>query len=167
MKSNRSERDKVLEKWQQREVSGKWQRDEVSGRWLRPGAPPSKQMIAAEPEPKEEEIDDGLQSTKRASLVDSVKSESARFADWYENEPLLKFRFSCKKLRSFVGPGFLMSIAYLDPGNIAGDLDAGISGKYSLIWTLFWSTVLGLYYQTLAARIGVCTQRNLARVCAE
>jgi hypothetical protein len=158
MKSNRSERDKVLEKWQQREVSGKWQRDEVSGRWLRPGAPPSKQMIAAEPEPKEEEIDDGLQSTKRASLVESVKSDSARFADWYENEPLLKFRFSCKKLRSFVGPGFLMSIAYLD---------AGISGKYSLIWTLFWSTVLGLYYQTLAARIGVCTQRNLARVCAE
>jgi Mn2+/Fe2+ NRAMP family transporter len=62
-------------------------------------------------------------------------------ADWYENEPLLKFRFSCKKLGSFVGPGFLMSIAYLDPGNIAGDLAA----------------VLGLYYQTLAARIGVCT----------
>ena len=36
-----------------------------------------------------------------------------------------KFKFSCKKLLSYMGPGFLMSIAYLDPGNIAGDLDAG------------------------------------------
>lgn len=163
----RSERDKVLDKWEKREVSGKWQRDEASGRWLRPGAPPSKQMIAAEPGEKEEEVDDGLQSTKRASLADSLKSDSARFAEWYENEPLLKFRFSCRKLMSFAGPGLLMSIAYLDPGNIAGDLDAGAAGRYALIWTLFWSTVLGLYYQTLAARIGVCTQRNLARVCAE
>jgi len=35
----------------------------------------------------------------------------------------------------FVGPGFLMSVAYLDPGNIAGDMIAGIKGKYALIWT--------------------------------
>jgi natural resistance-associated macrophage protein 2 len=68
---------------------------------------------------------------------------------------------------SFAGPGLLMSIAYLDPGNIAGDLDAGVKGKYSLIWTLFWSTVLGWYYQVLAARLGVATQRNLAQNCRE
>ena len=47
---------------------------------------------------------------------------------------------------SFAGPGLLMSIAYLDPGNIEGDMDAGLKGKYYLIWTLFWSTVLGWYY---------------------
>jgi len=39
-----------------------------------------------------------------------------------------------------------MSIAYLDPGNIAGDLSAGISGRYSLIWILFWATILGWFY---------------------
>ena len=50
-----------------------------------------------------------------------------------------------------------MSIAYLDPGNIAGDLDAGIHGGYTLLWTLLWSTVLGLFYQSMAARIGVVT----------
>lgn len=60
-----------------------------------------------------------------------------------------------------------MSIAYLDPGNIAGDLSAGINGGYNLIWTLLWSTILGLFYQCLAARIGVVTQRNLAKLCAE
>jgi len=37
-----------------------------------------------------------------------------------------------------------MSIAFLDPGNIAGDLDAGLMGKYSLIWILLLSTLLGL-----------------------
>lgn len=46
----------------------------------------------------------------------------------------------------YIGPGFLMSIAYLDPGNIAGDLQAGVVGGYRLIWTLMWSTLLGLYY---------------------
>ena len=66
----------------------------------------------------------------------------------------------------FVGPGFLMSIAYLDPGNIAGDLDAGVKGGYKLIWMLMWSTILGLYYQDLSAKLGVVTQRNLAKLCA-
>ena len=58
---------------------------------------------------------------------------------------------------SYIGPGFLMSIAYLDPGNIAGDLVAGTYGGYKFIWTLFWATVLGWYYQIMAARIGVVT----------
>jgi len=77
------------------------------------------------------------------------------------------FKFDCGKLMSFIGPGFLMSIAYLDPGNIAGDLEAGVSGGYRLIWTLMWATILGWYYQIISARIGVVTQRNLARVCKE
>jgi natural resistance-associated macrophage protein len=64
----------------------------------------------------------------------------------YWKDELRPFKFSCKKLMSFAGPGFLMSIAYLDPGNIAGDLSAGVQGKYSLIWTLLWATILGLYY---------------------
>ena len=68
---------------------------------------------------------------------------------------------------SFVGPGFLMSIAFLDPGNIAGDMSAGVQGKYSLIWTLLWATCYGLYVQTMSARLGTVTRRSLAKVCAE
>lgn len=66
-----------------------------------------------------------------------------------------------------MGPGFLMSIAYLDPGNIAGDLGAGVKGRYSLFWTLILATLLGYYFQNLSAKIGVCTQRNVAKVCAQ
>jgi NRAMP (natural resistance-associated macrophage protein)-like metal ion transporter len=55
----------------------------------------------------------------------------------------------------------------LDPGNIAGDLGAGVQGKYSLFWTLILATLLGYYYQTLASKLGVCTQRNIAKLCAQ
>lgn len=58
---------------------------------------------------------------------------------------------------AYAGPGFLMSIAYLDPGNIAGDLDAGVFGGYRLIWVLLWSTALGLWYQSMSARLGIVT----------
>ena len=82
-------------------------------------------------------------------------------------ENIRPFKFNFRKFLSYVGPGFLMSIAYLDPGNIAGDLEAGVKGGYSLIWTLMWATILGLFYQSMSARIGVVTQRNLAKLCAE
>lgn len=65
------------------------------------------------------------------------------------------FKFEFRKLLAYMGPGFLMSIAYLDPGNIGGDLDAGVKGGYDLLWVLLWATIIGFYFQTLSARIGV------------
>ena len=65
-----------------------------------------------------------------------------------------------------MGPGLMMSVAYLDPGNIAACLQAGTYGGYSLIWTLAVATVLGLFYQTMTSRLGIVTQRNLAKLCA-
>lgn len=73
--------------------------------------------------------------------------------------------FSCRKLLSFTGPGFLMSIAYLDPGNIESDLQTGAIAKYKILWVLFWSTVMGLLLQMLAARLGSVTGLNLAQMC--
>ncbi len=54
----------------------------------------------------------------------------------------------------FCGPGWLMSIAYLDPGNIEADLQQGIVGGYSLLWVLALATLMGLLLQVLAARLG-------------
>ena len=65
--------------------------------------------------------------------------------------------FSWRKLWAFSGPGLLMSIAYLDPGNIEADLQSGAHGGYSLLWVLLWSTALGCFLQILAARLGVVT----------
>lgn len=75
--------------------------------------------------------------------------------------------FSWKKLWAFTGPGFLMSIAFLDPGNLEGDLQAGAIAGYSLLWLLFWATAMGLLVQLLAARLGVATSRHLAELCRD
>lgn len=58
-----------------------------------------------------------------------------------------------------------MSIAYLDPGNIQSDLQAGVVADYKLLWVLFYSTILGLLMQILSARIGVVTGKHLAELC--
>ena len=75
--------------------------------------------------------------------------------------------FSWKKLWLFTGPGFLMSIAFLDPGNLEGDLQAGAIAGYSLLWLLMWATFMGLLIQLLSARVGVATGRHLAELCRE
>ncbi|EEB10561.1 protein Malvolio, putative [Pediculus humanus corporis] len=68
--------------------------------------------------------------------------------------------FNFRKLWAFTGPGFLMSIAYLDPGNIESDLQSGF-----LLWLLLAASVLGLVVQRLSARLGVVTGFHLAELC--
>uniref|UniRef100_V5GXD1 Protein Malvolio n=1 Tax=Anoplophora glabripennis TaxID=217634 RepID=V5GXD1_ANOGL len=76
-----------------------------------------------------------------------------------------KSGFDFRKLWAFTGPGFLMSIAYLDPGNIESDLQSGTIANYRLLWVLFGSTILGLIVQTLATKLGVVTGLHLAEMC--
>ncbi|CAG2163875.1 unnamed protein product [Oppiella nova] len=74
------------------------------------------------------------------------------------------YSFSWRRLLAFTGPGFLMSIAYLDPGNIESDLKSGAVAKYRLLWVLVSSTIVGLFLQRLSARIGVVTGKHLAEI---
>lgn len=78
------------------------------------------------------------------------------------NAPI-KFNFSWRKLWRFAGPGWLMSLAYLDPGNLESDLQQGAYSGYRLVWVLWWATVMGLVLQEMAARIGIVTGRDLAQ----
>ena len=45
-------------------------------------------------------------------------------------------------VQAFTGPGFLMSIAYIDPGNLESDLQAGAQTGYTILWVLLWSTIM-------------------------
>ncbi|XP_076292868.1 solute carrier family member malvolio isoform X3 [Lasioglossum baleicum] len=103
-------------------------------------------------------------ATENTSL--SPNSNQAYFAD--EKVPIPDIDsgvFSFRKLWAFTGPGFLMSIAYLDPGNIESDLQSGVAAKYKLLWVLLSATVLGLIMQRLSARLGVVTGLHLAEMC--
>ena len=79
----------------------------------------------------------------------------------------LRFRFSWRKLWRFAGPGWLMSLAYLDPGNLEANLQQGAYTRYSIVWVLWWATVSGLVLQEMSSRFGIVTGRDLAQAVRE
>ncbi|KAL2522530.1 Metal transporter Nramp3 [Forsythia ovata] len=110
---------------------------------------------------EEDEEERAYDSTEKIHII-GVDEENE--ADEYSTKAP---PFSWRKLWLFTGPGFLMSIAFLDPGNLEGDLQSGAIAGYSLLWLLLWATVMGLLVQLLAARLGVATGRHLAELCRE
>ncbi|XP_066339592.1 metal transporter Nramp4-like isoform X3 [Miscanthus floridulus] len=70
-----------------------------------------------------------------------------------------------KRFLAHAGPGFLISLAYLDPSNVQTDLQAGSIHKYELLWVLFFGFFFVLVIQSLAVKLGIITGRNLAEMC--
>ncbi|KAL0438122.1 UNVERIFIED_CONTAM: Metal transporter Nramp5 [Sesamum latifolium] len=70
-----------------------------------------------------------------------------------------------EKLLSYVGPGFLVSLAYLDPGNLETDLQAGANHGYELLWVILIGLIFALIIQSLAANLGVSTGKHLSELC--
>ncbi len=70
-----------------------------------------------------------------------------------------------KRLLSFVGPAYLISVGYMDPGNWATDLEGGSRFGYGLIWVLLMSNLMAILLQTLSARLGIVTGYDLAQGC--
>lgn len=108
----------------------------------------------------EDEDDDVAYESREKILIVDVDSPESIDVDYVPP-------FSWRKLWLFTGPGFLMSIAFLDPGNLEGDLQAGAIAGYSLLWLLMWATGMGLLIQMLSARVGVATGRHLAELCRD
>uniref|UniRef100_A0A1B6J7X1 Protein Malvolio n=2 Tax=Homalodisca liturata TaxID=320908 RepID=A0A1B6J7X1_9HEMI len=119
------------------------------------------------------EEEDNIENTKRSSKehlpTENTTLSPSNEAYYADNRVLIPDidtdRFSWTKLWAFTGPGFLMSIAYLDPGNVQSDLQSGTIAKYKLLWLLMSATILGLVMQRLAARLGVVTGLHLAEMC--
>lgn len=72
-----------------------------------------------------------------------------------------------KRMLAFAGPAYLVSVGYMDPGNWATDLEGGARFGYQLIWVLLMSNLMAVLLQTLAARMGIVTGRDLAQACRE
>ena len=70
-----------------------------------------------------------------------------------------------KRLFAFLGPAYLVSVGYMDPGNWATDLEGGARFGYALIWVLAMSNLMAVLLQTLSARLGVVTGHDLAQAC--
>ena len=70
-----------------------------------------------------------------------------------------------RRLFAFAGPAYLVSVGYMDPGNWATDIQGGSEFGYRLIWVLLMSNAMAVLLQTLSARLGLVTGRDLAQAC--
>jgi manganese transport protein len=71
------------------------------------------------------------------------------------------------RLVPFLGPAFVASVAYVDPGNFATNIQGGAAFGYTLLWVLLASNLTAMLVQALSAKLGIATGRNLAEVCRD
>ncbi|MGA2266718.1 MAG: Nramp family divalent metal transporter, partial [Phycisphaerae bacterium] len=76
-------------------------------------------------------------------------------------------RRGLRRLWPFLGPAFIASVAYLDPGNYATNLTAGAHFGYTLIWVVVASNLVAMLIQALSAKLGIATHHNLAELCRQ
>ncbi len=69
--------------------------------------------------------------------------------------------------RAFIGPAILVSVGYMDPGNWGTDLAAGAEYKYGLLWVVGLASLMAIFMQVIAARLGVVTGKDLAQCCRD
>lgn len=75
-------------------------------------------------------------------------------------------RFSkVKTLVKFLGPAFIVSVAYIDPGNFATNISGGSKFNYSLVWVILWSNLMAIFLQSMSAKLGIATGRSLPQMC--
>ncbi len=70
-----------------------------------------------------------------------------------------------KGLFGFLGPAFIVSVAYMDPGNFGTNISGGSRFAYDLVWVILWSNVMAIFVQILSAKLGIATGVNLADQC--
>jgi manganese transport protein len=67
----------------------------------------------------------------------------------------------------YLGPAFIVSVAYIDPGNFATNISGGSIFNYNLVWVILWSNLMAIFCQTMSAKLGIATDHNLPEMCAK
>lgn len=84
--------------------------------------------------------------------------------------PIPVYENKWNKIRStfsFIGPAFVVSVAYIDPGNFATNISGGSVFNYNLVWVILWSNLMAIFLQSLSAKLGIATGRNLPEMCSQ
>lgn len=102
------------------------------------------------------------------NLINSVFSESGDIS--IKNNIIRNRNIGKNKVREFtkfLGPAFVVSVAYIDPGNFATNISGGSKFNYTLIWVILWSNIMAVFLQTMSAKIGIATGHNLPYMCSK
>jgi len=76
-------------------------------------------------------------------------------------------RRGIRKLLPFLGPAFIAAVAYVDPGNFATNISGGAQFGYLLLWVIFTSNLMAMLIQSMSAKLGIATGKNLPEVCRD
>jgi manganese transport protein len=95
-----------------------------------------------------------------------VEQSSRSLADVHASVGTSQLSF-WRRMFAFAGPAYLVSVGYMDPGNWATDIEGGARFGYRLLWVLVMSNAMAILLQTLSARLGIVSGRDLAQACRE
>jgi len=107
--------------------------------------------------------DDRLEVTELASRPGSLSSRTVAAAQTV----LAGGNGGWRGYLAFVGPAVIASIAYMDPGNFATNIQAGARYGYGLLWVVLLANLIAMLFQALSAKLGIVTGRNLAEMCRD
>jgi manganese transport protein len=106
----------------------------------------------------------GSSADQAVALDGATLTDRAVFAG---REALAGRRRGLVSLLPFAGPAVMASVAYMDPGNFATNIQAGAKYNYDLLWVVLVANVIAMLFQALSAKLGIVTGRNLAELCRE
>lgn len=95
------------------------------------------------------------------------KAATVSFSEAHESVDTSAHKSKWRRLFAFIGPAYLVSVGYMDPGNWATDIAGGSQFGYALIWVLLMSNLIALLMQSLSARLGIVHGRDLAQASRE
>src|SRR6202171_1314722 len=108
---------------------------------------------------------DQLNSVPPAAARQQVRSPS--LPESHRTIPILPGASFFRKMLAFAGPGYLVAVGYMDPGNWATDLGGGSRVGYTLLSAVLISSLMAIFLQALSAKLGIATGRDLAQACRE
>ena len=115
------------------------------------------------PHPSSELDGASLSAEEQGSLAHRTPS----LPESYRSIPILQGASVWRKMLAFAGPGYLIAVGYMDPGNWATDLGGGSKFGYTLLSVVLMSSLVAMFLQALSAKFGIASGRDLAQACRE
>jgi manganese transport protein len=99
--------------------------------------------------------------------VDAVAPPASAWSGTPRGVPVASRASWLRRMLAFAGPGYLVAVGYMDPGNWATDVAGGSAYGYALLWVVVLSSGMAMFLQVLASRLGIVAQRDLAQACRD
>jgi manganese transport protein len=109
----------------------------------------------------------GVEEPPAQTLDRSTAGEGARTLRAARRALQGESKYRLGRVLPFLGPAFIASVAYIDPGNFATNIQGGSQFGYQLLWVILASNLMAILLQTLSAKLGIATGRNLPELCRE